>query len=127
MLNHRLQKLINVLHIKTNFFSKQIGFSQAYVSMLLSGKRLNPSERFYEAVFREFNVNTEWLRDGIGDMFCAQKKDNMISVSDSHLSDEAILKKYYLLSADDRAIIDEIIDAMILKRSGSNNTQALDK
>lgn len=116
MLHHRLQKLISVLRVQKNQFSEQIGFSQAYVSMILNGKRLNPSDRFYQAVHREYNVNVSWLRDGVGNMFDIPKNDSFIS-------DDILLKKYNLLSAEDRVVIDRIIDAMILKTASSSTIE----
>jgi len=35
--------------------------------MVLSSVKTSPSPRFLDAVCREFNVNTEWLKSGKGD------------------------------------------------------------
>jgi hypothetical protein len=76
--------------------------------MILTGKKVNPSSRFLDSVSRVFYVNMEWLRTGEGEMF---------SLSDLNLSpaDDSLLAKYRLLPAGERAIIDEVVDALLLK------------
>ncbi|GHV06418.1 hypothetical protein FACS189485_14910 [Spirochaetia bacterium] len=108
MLDKRLRNLIFTLNMKEKDFAQKIGFTQAYVSMILTGKKTNPSSRFFDSVSRVFYVNMEWLRSGEGEIF---------SVSDLSLSpaDASLLAKYRLLSADAKALIDEVVDAILLK------------
>lgn len=108
MLNKRLIELISILGIKKSEFSQKIGFSQAYVSMILAGKRTTPSDRFYESICREFQVNNEWLRTGEGDMF-------VLPQGDFSETDLELLKKYKSLPLSEQKIVDEIIYALILK------------
>ncbi|MDR3365092.1 MAG: helix-turn-helix domain-containing protein [Clostridiales Family XIII bacterium] len=110
MLNERLQKLISTLGIRKCDFADKIGFSSAYISMILSEKKRNPSPRFYAAIAREFSVGRDWLQGGSGEMF---------SVRDADLSDKdaAILKKYHKLPLSERKIVDDVIDAMLLKNA----------
>lgn len=108
MLSQRLKQLISALGIKKGDFAQRIGFSQAYVSMILGGKRPNPSDRFYESVCREFQTSLQWLRNGEGDMFALP--DLNLSKSDATL-----LKKYKTLPLSEQKVIEEIVDAMLIK------------
>jgi transcriptional regulator with XRE-family HTH domain len=108
MLNERLNALISNLGLKDKDFAQKIGFSQPYISMILTGRKTTPSPRFFDSVSRIFSVNTEWLRTGEGDMFAAP---------DLNLSpvDASLLAKYRLLPANEKAVIDEVVDALLLK------------
>lgn len=108
MLSSRLASLIVNLGMKSVDFAARIGFSQAYVSLIMNGKKTNPSQRFFDSVAREFNVSVQWLREGTGDMFTFPDLD--ISSSDATL-----LAKYRLLPAAERKIVDDIVDAILLK------------
>jgi transcriptional regulator with XRE-family HTH domain len=109
MLNVRLKVLVDNLGLKEKEFAHEIGFTQAYISMILTGKKTNPSQRFFDSISRRFDVNTEWLRDGTGKMF---------SICEQNLSiaDAALLTKYRLLPAKERALIDDVVDAILLRR-----------
>lgn len=108
MLSTRLNALITNLGMKKGDFAQKIGFTQAYISMILSGKKTNPSSRFYDAVAHEFHVSVQWLRDGEGEMFSFPGQD-MSS------SDASLLAKYRLLPPTERRVVDEVVDAMLLK------------
>ena len=114
MLGERLSQLIQTLGVSKKEFSNLIGFSQAYVSMILGGKRPNPSVRFIDSIVRQFQVNGEWLKSGTGEMF-AQPTANLAS------SDLDLLRKYHLLPLSERKIVDEIVDAMLMKKNSKNN------
>ena len=106
MLSARLKELLLALRITETEFAKSIGFSSAYVSMLLNGKKSNPSSRFYEAVSREFCVSIPWFQNGEGSMF----EDNH-----SHASsfERNLLAKYWQLPPVQRRAVNDIIDAML--------------
>lgn len=110
MLNERLETLIKALGLKKGDFAEKINFSQAYISMILSGSKKNPSNRFYESLKREFNVSIDWLRDGIGEMFV---------IDNPELSpiEKDLVTKYNSLPLSERKIIDEVVDALLLKYS----------
>jgi transcriptional regulator with XRE-family HTH domain len=96
------------------YFADKIGFTPSYVSMILSGKKRNPSARFFDSVSRAFHANIEWLRDGTGEMFAG---------ADLNLSDEdaALIEKYRALPPGDRKTVETIVDAMLLKSARENN------
>ena len=108
----RLDFLISNLKIKQLDFAQRIQFTQSYVSMVLSGAKTSPSARFLNAVCREFSVNPEWLKTGKGDVYSIQGV-SLPSV------DAEILAKYRLLPRSEQLIIDEIIDALLIKSMSS--------
>lgn len=110
MLRDRLESLINTLGLKKGDFANKINFSQAYISMILNGSKQNPSDRFYESIKREFNVNIDWLRNGEGEMFLI---DNL----DLSPIERDLISKYNSLPLSERKIIDEVVDALLVKYS----------
>jgi transcriptional regulator with XRE-family HTH domain len=108
LLSTRLETVIAQLGMRKGDFANRIGFTQAYISMIISGKKNSPSARFFDVVFREFHVSVEWLRDGTGEMFSFPELD--ISSTDASL-----LAKYRLLPAPERAVVDKVVDAILLK------------
>jgi transcriptional regulator with XRE-family HTH domain len=104
----RLEFLISNLGIKQSDFAQRIRFAQSYVSMVLSGVKTSPSSRFFDAVCREFNVDTEWLKNGKGDMYT-------IPGLPMQAEDAELLTKYRLLPVSEQKIIEEIINAFLVK------------
>lgn len=108
MLKDRLRILIETLGIRKGEFADQMHFSQAYISMILSGAKQNPSDRFYESARLAFSVSPNWLRNGEGEMFL---------IDDTHLTpmEKELVAKYNALPLSERRIIDEVVDALLLK------------
>jgi transcriptional regulator with XRE-family HTH domain len=96
------------LGIKQQDFAKKIQFTQSYVSMVISGSKTSPSDRFFNAICREFYVNLEWIKSGKGEVY------NVPGVSASSVNTE-ILAKYRLLPRSEQQMVEEIIDAFLLK------------
>ena len=97
-----------LLGIKKSIFADLIGFSQAYVSMVLSGKRPSPSERFLDSICREYQVRKEWLISGEGDMLESGRRS-------MPGKETAFLKKYNALHPSEQKIIRKIVDAFYIK------------
>lgn len=114
MLCDRLRQLISILDIKKGDFAEKINFTQAYISMILSGKKENPSDRFYESLKREFNVNPTWLKQGEGEMFLIEDKE--LTPLERELID-----KYNLLTLSDRKIINEIVDSLLIRNQSTQS------
>lgn len=114
MLGERLEKLIKTLGIKKGDFAERLNFSQAYISMIISGNQKLPSDRFFDSVKREFNVNIDWLKNGDGEMF---------NIEDKNISpaEKTLITKYNQLPLSERKVIDEILDAMVIKSQINKN------
>ena len=107
-LANRLAYLIANLGIKQLDFARRIQFAQSYVSMVLSGAKINPGPRFIDAVCREFSVNPEWLKNG---------RDPVYAIPGLPLSTEKanVLVKFQQLPPEKQQAIEDIIDAFLLK------------
>lgn len=64
----RIKQLRNKLSLTQEDFGKRIGIGKTSVSKLETGEN-KPSDQTIMLICREFNVNEEWLRDGIEPMF----------------------------------------------------------
>jgi transcriptional regulator with XRE-family HTH domain len=104
----RLEFLISDLGIKQLDFARRIHFSQSFVSMVLTGGKINPSPRFYDAVCREFNVNPEWIIKGKGGVY-------LIPGQTLAVEDAELLAKFRRLPSGEQQIIEEIINAFLVK------------
>lgn len=68
-INERLKLLRSSLNLSQEAFGEKIGIrSRAHISALEGGRRAL-TDRIINDVCREFYVNEEWLRNGIGEMF----------------------------------------------------------
>jgi transcriptional regulator with XRE-family HTH domain len=110
----RLDFLISNLGIKQMDFARRINFTQSYVSMVLSGVKTSPSPRFFDAVCREFNVNPEWLANGKGGTYA-------IPGQSLPTENAELLAKYRLLPPGEQQIVEEIINAFLMKTMTGEN------
>jgi transcriptional regulator with XRE-family HTH domain len=104
----RLGFLLSNLNMKRPEFADRVGFSLSYIALLLNGTKKTPSDRFFDAVAREFSVNPEWLRSGKGEVY-------LVPGLSLVPSDAEILARYKLLPTEDQAIVDKIINSLLVK------------
>ena len=117
----RLAYLISVLGIKQLDFAQKIQFAQSYVSMVLSGAKPTPGPRFIDSVCREFNVSPEWLKNG---------KEPVFVIPGVPLSSgkAEILAKFQLLPYEKQQVVEDIIEAFLLKSmTGTGEEEITDK
>lgn len=67
-MNERIRKLRKTLELTQKEFANRIGIKQNTVATYEIG-RSEPIDAVIALICREFNVNEEWLRTGIGTMF----------------------------------------------------------
>lgn len=99
MLNERI-KLVRVKKsLNQTDFAKRLSISRSAVCKIESGEN-SPSEQTINLICKEFNVNSEWLRTGKGEMFIEKSKDILISdmFADIFKGDDTDFK-YRLVSA----------------------------
>jgi transcriptional regulator with XRE-family HTH domain len=110
----RLAFLISNLGIMQKDFAHRIKYTQAYVSMVLSGVKPSPGSRFIDAICREFSVNPEWLANGKGDVFTIPG----LPLSSGKAE---ILAKFRLLPDDKQKVVEDIIDGFLQKSMASDD------
>lgn len=75
-------------------FANYLGVSKENISSYESGRR-NPSDSFIVLICEKCNVNEDWLRNGSGEMFTPESKDEQISkmLADVMKSEDGNFKK----------------------------------
>lgn len=116
-MNTRIKDLRKSLKLTQQAFADRLGVSRNFITQIEMGIK-NPSARTIADVCREFSVSESWLREGAGEMFLPQRKDDMIvKMLSSVLSDEDSFK-YRLASAlskldeDGWKMIEEFVDEL---------------
>lgn len=67
-MNERLKKLRKALDLTQQEFADKIGIKRNSFANYETGRN-TPIDAIIVSICREFNVNEDWLRDGVGDMF----------------------------------------------------------
>jgi len=109
-LPQRLEQIFSDLGMNQIDFSRRTGFGQSYISQILNGSKTNPSSRFYDTVCREFNINPGWLKTGKGEIYVLPG-----GISDGNNEDAQIIAKYRILPKTEQRIIEDIINALLIK------------
>ena len=95
----RVKQLRQTLNLNQTKFGEKIGIGQQSVAGIESGTiALTP--RNFDAICEKFNVNPDWLRDGVGEMFLPEKVETYL--------DKIVAEKN--LSPEDRALIESILE-----------------
>lgn len=74
----RFLKIRKKAGITQEAFASRIGLTKNFVSLIETGKR-EPSDRTIKDICREFDINEEWLRDGVGEMFVPLTRSESIA------------------------------------------------
>lgn len=102
----RIKKIRKELDLTQQKFADRIGVKQNTVAQYEMGRNV-PIDSVISLICREFNVNEHWLRDGTGEMFIKQTRDEQISsfVGDILRDEENSFKKRFIsmLSALDES------------------------
>lgn len=69
-MNDRIKELRRYLRLTQEEFAARLGIKRNTIATYETGKS-NPSDAAVILICKEFNVNEEWLRDGVGEMFKA--------------------------------------------------------
>lgn len=76
-MKNRIKVLRKFLHLTGSEFGKVLGLSKMTISNIENGKNAI-TEQTFKTIIREFDVNEEWLRFGIGEMFVDRSKEDEI-------------------------------------------------
>lgn len=87
-MNERIKELRKVLGLTLEKFGERLGVGKTAISKIEKGEN-NVTDQMFKSICREFNVNPEWLKDGIGEMFIAQTRNQeIVEFANRIMSDE---------------------------------------
>ena len=111
-MNERL-KLLRI-HLKSSQeeIGNRLGVNKATISRLEKGIN-NLTEQMIKSICREFNVNEEWLRNGIDPMFLPTVNDELKQLAQKHTFTDMEYKFFYeylKLDLDKRLAVVEFLE-----------------
>ncbi|MFR2554961.1 MAG: helix-turn-helix domain-containing protein [Clostridium sp.] len=115
----RIKELRTALGLSQQKFADKIGIARGNIAAYEVGKN-KPSDAVISLICKEFNVNEDWLRNGIGDMF--KQRDGSFSEMLSELddSDDDFIKSfvavYMELDEDSKEVLRKTARKMAEKR-----------
>lgn len=95
-MNERIRKIRNALNLTQQEFADKIKVKRNTVATYEMGRSI-PSDSAIALICKEFNVNEEWLRNGIGQMFKSRTKEQEIGAFVTEtmaLKDDNFQKKF---------------------------------
>jgi transcriptional regulator with XRE-family HTH domain len=114
-INERVKLLRKNLKLTQSEFGEKISVAQSYLASIESGKR-DVTEKISKLICSLFNVNEEWFKNGIGEMFVESDSTIFTALSNEYKLDELdqkIIKAYLHLDSSKKDILKELISEMI--------------
>ena len=131
-MKERVKALRKALDLTQQEFADKIGMKRNTVANYETGRN-EPSASVISLICKEFNVNEEWLRTGIGEMFEEIPKEDIytraiasLQKDNDPLALEGLLLYYSFPPEQKRAICDYILklaDMIRAHQSSSENTK----
>lgn len=72
-INGRIKQIRVSANLTQTEFAERIGLTKNYISLVENGQRA-PSDRTIKDICREFGVNENWLREGVGEPFASKTR-----------------------------------------------------
>ncbi len=110
-MHERIRKLRKILDLTQEKFAERIGIKRNTIASYETGRNV-PVDSVIALICREFHVNEEWLRNGIGDMFDPEPEDELKALTEKYnlsATDRIMIEKYMSLSATARAAVTDFI------------------
>lgn len=115
--NERVRELRKALDLTLEKFGERLGVSKVAISLIENGKNA-VTDQMFKSICREFNVNKDWLCNGVGNMFLSLEEENASVVGKLlRNQDDAflcavmkILRAYDHLSPDGKKVLQELIE-----------------
>ena len=114
-MNYRIREIRKSLNMTLEEFGRNLGVTKTAISTIENGKR-NVTDQMFLAICRTYNVNPSWLKDGIGDMFVRQSRDEEIAAfigqilkSDSDSFPKKFISVLSRLSGEEWRLLEKIV------------------
>ena len=106
-MKERIRKIRRDLDLTQQEFADRIGIKRNTVANYETGRN-EPVDSVVSLICREFHVNEEWLRNGIGEMFTQDSEDELQALTEKYslsAADRILIEKFVGLKADTRSAI----------------------
>lgn len=123
-MKERIRKIRRDLDLTQQEFADRIGIKRNTVANYETGRN-EPVDSVVSLICREFHVNEEWLRNGIGEMFTQDSEDELQALTEKYslsTADRILIEKYISLKPEARkAVLQFMTDvaASLNKSDGS--------
>lgn len=113
-MNNRIKELRKTLHLTQEKFASKIGLSRNFIAQIEIGTA-QPSNRTILDICKAYNVNENWLRSGIGDMFINIPKEDEYIKAAMELSNQKdelamqIVIEYWKLDESSKKVLKNFV------------------
>lgn len=124
-MNSRLKDIRKALRLTQKEFAARLGITDSGISRLEKGQN-QLTDQLIRAICREYKVNYEYLKNGIGEMFVEVPQtvvDELCEQYDLDDFDRIMLQEYLKMDEASRNVLKTYIRS-IMKRVESDDTQA---
>ena len=124
-MNSRLKDIRKALRLTQKEFAARLGITDSGISRLEKGQN-QLTDQLIRAICREYKVNYEYLKNGIGEMFSDVPQtvvDELCEQYDLDDFDRIMIQEYLKLDESSRNVLKAYIRS-IMKRVGSDDTQS---
>lgn len=124
-MNSRLKDIRKALRLTQKEFAARLGITDSGISRLEKGQN-QLTDQLIRAICREYKVNYEYLKNGIGEMFSDVPQtvvDELCAQYDLDEFDRIMIQEYLKLDESSRNVLKAYIRS-IMKRVGSDDTQS---
>lgn len=114
-IGERIKAVRDELNMTQAEFAEKLGTARNTIANYEIGRR-EPMEATIKSICREFNVNYDWLKEGIGETFDAVPEtlvDELAQEFNLDDLDKRIILGYIRLPEDDRKVIKRYVQGLI--------------
>lgn len=121
-MNERIRELRKSLGLTLEKFGESLGVGKTAISKIENGDR-NVTDQMQKSICREFNVSTDWLLYGTGEMFVTHTHDEEVAMYTQDIldsEDDEIAKiiqdfivVYGKLDNDSKSVLRNVAKSMI--------------
>lgn len=111
----RVKTVRQSLNLSQEAFGKALGVTKTAICGIEAGRR-GLTEQMVKSICREFNVNYDWLKEGIGEIFAAVPEtlvDELAQEFQLDDLDKRIILGYLRLSEADRGAIKRYVQNIL--------------
>lgn len=126
MINEKIKKVRKALSLSQEEFGKRLGVTKTAICAIENGRR-NLTSQMETSIYREFNVNPEWLHHSQGEMFIetdASIIDKMVSTYHLDPMAKKMLELFVSLTEPQQKAITGYMTALVTTASQQENVKS---